>query len=219
MAKYIDLSLPIVPHWRYPIVIEDAKAFDKGDAANVKHFDLCSHWYTHIDAPLHQVAGGKTLDDYPIDMLIGKATILDISFVKANEEITADMLKKALGDDQANKIIIIKTCWEQKTDWTTTDYWDNAPYMSEGASVFIRELKPEVVGFDFPQDYDIRRLRFVDEHECYLTTHEHILKHDILMIEYLTNMWNVKSKEVDFIGLPTALKNADGGQIRVVVTE
>ena len=216
MPKYVDLSLPIVPHWRYPIVIEDDKSFDKGDAANVKRFNMKSHWYTHIDAPLHQVPNGKNLDEYPIENLIGKATVLDVSYVKANEPITDKMLAESLGEEKPNKIILIKTCWEQKTDWTKTDYWDNAPYMTKEASIFIRDLKPNVVGFDFPQDYDIRRLRFVDEHECYLTTHEYILKSDILMIEYMTNMWNVDKKEIDFIGLPIALKGADGGQIRAV---
>ena len=126
------------------------------------------------------------------------------------------MLKEALGDEKDPKFLIIKTCWEQKTDWKTTDYWDNAPYMTDEAAMFIRDLKPNVVGFDFPQDYDIRKLRFVDEHECFLTTHEYILKNDILMIEYLTNMWNVDKKVVDIVALPTALKDADGGQIRVV---
>ena len=216
MPKYVDLSLPIVPHWRYPIKIEDDKSFDKGDAANVKHFDMKSHWYTHIDSPLHQVPGGKILDEFPLENLIGKCVILDVSYVKANEPITAEMLKEALGDEKDPKFLIIKTCWEQKTDWKTTDYWDNAPYMTDEAAMFIRDLKPNVVGFDFPQDYDIRKLRFVDEHECFLTTHEYILKNDILMIEYLTNMWNVDKKVVDIVALPTALKDADGGQIRVV---
>ncbi|ONI44197.1 hypothetical protein AN640_05735, partial [Candidatus Epulonipiscium fishelsonii] len=151
--EYVDLSLPIVPHWRYPIQIEDAKSFKKGDLFNIKQYDLKSHWYTHIDAPLHYVDGGKHLDEFPLDILIGKALILDLSHVSANEAITEYILKKAVGDAKDTNFIIIKTCWEQKTDWNTTDYWDNAPYITEDGAKFIASLNPKVVGFDFPQDY------------------------------------------------------------------
>lgn len=214
--NYVDLTLPIVYHWRYPIEIKDVKSFSKGDVANVKEFNMKTHWYTHIDAPLHQLSNGKNLDEFPIENFFGKAVILDISYIEKNEPITAEMLEKALDEDKNYKIIFIKTCWEQKTNWETTDYWDNAPYITEEAAKFIRDLKPNIVGFDFPQDYDIRKLRFVDEHECFLTTHEYILKNNILMIEYLTNMWKIDKKIIDIVALPVALKKADGAQIRVI---
>lgn len=220
MKKYIDLTLPIVPHWRYPIQIKPVKNMKEGDAANATFFTMQTHWYTHIDAPLHQVDGGKTMQDYPIENTIGKATVLDISYVEANQPVTAEMLKEALGDTEPTKIILVKTCWEQKTEWQTHDYWDEAPYMTEDAAIYLASLNPNVVGFDFPQDYDIRKLRFgVDEHQCSLTTHIHILKKDIQMIEYMTNLWSIKSKVVDFIGLPTMLDNIDGAQIRCVAIE
>ena len=52
------------------------------------------------------------------------------------------------------------------------------------------------------------------------TTHRHCLKYDIMMIEYMHNMREVKDKFVEFVGLPTALENANGAQIRcVAITE
>lgn len=79
------------------------------------------------------------------------------------------------------------------------DYWDEAPYMSKEAADWLTSLHPDVIGFDFPQDYDIRKLRFgVDERQCYLTTHRHCLKYDIMMIEYMHNLKAVKDKFVDF---------------------
>ena len=41
-----------------------------------------------------------------------------------------------------------------------------------------------------------------------------------MMIEYMHNMREVKDKFVEFVGLPTALENANGAQIRcVAITE
>lgn len=220
MKKYIDLTLPIVPHWRYGIEIKPVKSIKDGDAANATFFTMQTHWYTHIDAPLHQVADGKTLNDFPLDYLFGKAVMLDVSYVGPDESITAEMLKKALGDTEPTKILIVKTCWQQKTEWQSYDYWDHAPYMTEDAAIYLASLEPHVVGFDFPQDYDIRKLRLgFDESELSLTTHIHILKKDIMMMEYMTNLWSVKGKVVDFVGLPTALENIDGAQIRCVAIE
>lgn len=216
MSTFIDLTLPIIPHWRYPIKISNDKSFELGDAANVKYFDMKSHWYTHIDAPLHQDPNGKNLDDFPLEIFMDKAVVLDLSYIKENEAITSEMLKKALGNDTNYKIILLKTCWGEKTNWETTAYWDNAPYITEEAAKFLSSLKPNIIGFDFPQDYDIRKLRFQDEKDCFLTTHEYILKKDILMIEYLTNLWKINKKIIDIIALPIALTNADGGQIRVI---
>lgn len=67
MKKYIDLTLPIVPHWRcmHEDEIIEKCSTDKGDPASVTRFPLQTHWYTHIDAPIHQFAGGKTLNDFP----------------------------------------------------------------------------------------------------------------------------------------------------------
>ena len=74
MKKYIDLTLPIVPHWRcmQPDEVIEKCSTDKGDPASVTRFPLQTHWYTHIDAPIHQFAGGKTLSDYPLDITLAR---------------------------------------------------------------------------------------------------------------------------------------------------
>ena len=50
MKKYIDLTLPIVPHWRcmHEDEIIEKCSTDKGDPASVTRFPLQTHWYTHI---------------------------------------------------------------------------------------------------------------------------------------------------------------------------
>ncbi len=191
MRKAIDLTLPIiVGHWRYSNQRRPVHSIADGDASNVTYFDLQTHMFTHIDAPKHVVADGKTLDDFPVDLCIGKAAI-----------------------------ILVKTSWGLQRDWTSKEFWDDAPYITEDGAKFLLSISPKIVGYDFPQDYDIRRLRTVDEHECDLTTHRYLLKNEILMIEYMTNMWEITGNNVDFVGLPLKLDHADGAQIRCVALE
>lgn len=82
--------------------------------------------------------------------------------------------------------------------------------------MYIKELGPKVVGFDFPQDYDIRRAAEMREQDVDFTTHEYLLKNEILMIEYMNNLWELQKDVVDIVALPIAIRNADGAQIRVV---
>lgn len=47
-----------------------------GDVCNLTAFSMCAHNGTHIDAPAHFIAGGKTVDALPLDALIGNATVI-----------------------------------------------------------------------------------------------------------------------------------------------
>jgi len=51
-------------------------------------------------------------------------------------------------------------------------------------------------------------------------THFLVLPKDILMIEYMTNLWSVPEKNVDIYALPMAIDipNNDCSQIRVVAS-
>lgn len=219
--KVIDLTAPIAPHWRYPIEIGTVRSFENGNYLNIRSFDMRTHWYTHIDAPLHYVDGGKSLDDFPLlDMLVGKATILNIAAdVKPNEPITAEMIKKVAEGRKMQDIIFLRTDWGLQRPWESKEFWDDAPYMTREAAVYLRELGPKVVGFDFPQDYDIRRASQLPEKDVDFTTHEEILKHEILMIEYMNGLWNLSRDEVDIVALPLPIPGADGAQLRVVAIE
>ncbi len=212
----IDLTLPIIPHWRYPFEQFPGKSIDKGDGLNTTIYKMGSHNYTHIDAPRHFLKDGKTLNEYPLDLLIDEALIFDVSHVGPNEEITAETLEKSIQGLPMRDFVIIKTTWDKKCSWETYEYWDNAPYISEEGAKYLKSLDIKVIGYDFPQDYDIRKLRFVSEHETYQPTHEHLLKNGVLMIEYLCNLDKINTNIVKIAALPLNLQNADGAQIRVV---
>ncbi len=51
-------------------------SLDAGDVCNLTAFSMCAHNGTHVDAPAHFIAGGKTVDALPLDALIGKAIVI-----------------------------------------------------------------------------------------------------------------------------------------------
>lgn len=111
MRKITDLTLPVVEHWRYGIKFELATSHANKDRWQTTKYNLQSHWFTHIDAPVHHDPDGKNLDAYPIsDWCISDCLILDLSFVGDNEAITAQMLERAnepFKDKHYDTIIIV----------------------------------------------------------------------------------------------------------------
>ena len=64
---------------------------EKGDVCNLTAFKMCAHNGTHVDAPFHFCAGGKTIDQVDLDKFIGQA------YVAEHEgNITADDARKIL---------------------------------------------------------------------------------------------------------------------------
>src|SRR5699024_8428170 len=62
---------------------------------------LWSHHGTHIDAPAHMVAEGKTLDALPLERFFGLATMLDVSAWAGGEIPLAALQEK---EDQLQQV-------------------------------------------------------------------------------------------------------------------
>ena len=216
MKKYVDLTLPIIAdHFRYKsCVIAPVRSMKNGDEANITHFELASHMFTHIDAPRHKLMDSKTLNEYDPSIYVGPAFIFDVSYVDENEPIDDKKLAKAMDGYNGEKILFVKSCFSLKHDWKTPDFWQKSPYITAEGAVFLRELQPNIVGFDFAQDYEIRNKG--QKKNRYTETHELILKEGIPMIEYMNFMWKLPVNNVEVYALPLNLPEADGAQIRVI---
>jgi arylformamidase len=221
MSRIVDLTLPIIKHWRYPIKYELVKSHARGDLWQATSYNLQSHWFTHIDAPIHHDPDGDTLDAYPIDdWCISDCLILDFTSVPDNTAITSKMLEEANKEyaDKHYDSLILRTDRGKKVSWKEYEFWDNSPWVSEDGGEWIKNYAPKVVGYDFPQDYEIRKIRTAKPGEpIHQPVHDHVLKEGrILQIEYLTNLWEVKVPVCKLIALPLNTQKADGTQIRVI---
>lgn len=216
---FVDLSEPINnEHFRYKNFIRQNEVTKDGVTRTVNYMSL-SHGFTHIDAPLHMVPNGKVLEDFDLfSFLIGKASILDVSHIKPNEGITAEMLKEAFKGCEHTDFLIVKTSWGLQRDSFTPEFWSDAPYLTPEGVSFLVSLKPKVIGYDFPQDYGIRFGAGCEMTPENSPTHYQVLPNDILMIEYMNFLWKVPVKNVDIYALPLNIKipNNDCAQIRVV---
>jgi len=83
-----DISVPCHPemlhYGRRPekTMVESIAA---GDPGNVSRWLIGSHTGTHVDAPAHFVEGAPTIESVPLDVLVGPAVVLDLTFVSGHE--------------------------------------------------------------------------------------------------------------------------------------
>ena len=71
LSHIIEENMPVYPGTE-PVKISPMSEMDR-DGFVEKTIVLGSHVGTHMDAPAHVLAGGKTLDQLPIDHFAGSA--------------------------------------------------------------------------------------------------------------------------------------------------
>ena len=218
--KMIDLSMTVTNHWRWKVDHSLPLDFEKGDEFRSSLYQIGAHAFTHVDTPLHCKPNSVTLEKLPVDAYSGPAAVIDLSYKKPNEPITEADLQENGKHVKDGEIIVLKTCWDQQFDYHSKEFWTEAPYVTDDAALWLLEKKPRAVAFDFPQDYPLKlvgkggKLK-LDEN----TTHKYLLNNDILHIEYLCNLGEVKSNRIQLIALPIKFEGFEGGPARVVAIE
>ena len=61
-----------------PMRFDFLKDMRRGDALTLSAYSLGAHSGTHVDAPMHFVAGGASIDRVPLAPLVGPARVIDI---------------------------------------------------------------------------------------------------------------------------------------------
>lgn len=172
-----------------------------------------THTGTHIDAPRHFIEGGKTADKISLDQLVGPAVILDFSHVEKYHEISVEELKSALDGAKPQRIII-------RFDWNdylnTPEYYTSHPFLSEDAALYLVEIGVQLLAMDSPMPDNPENGKGTGNDS---PVHKILLRNDIIIVEYLTNLRSISQRKVELIVAPLKIKMADGSPARCFVIE
>jgi arylformamidase len=205
--EWIDITVPIksgMVHWPGDpdIEITSMLSMDKGDVCNVSRLALGSHTGTHMDAPRHFIARGKTLDKMPLDATIGPARVVEI-FDK--ESIKVEELKPFR--IKPGERILFKTRNSRKS-WKTDQFDEDFVYVSKEAAEYLAKAKVRTVGIDYLSVGGFKR----DGVE----THQHLLGAGVWIIEGL-NLSKIAPGKYELLCLPLKVLNSDGGPARALL--
>lgn len=220
MSRIIDLTVSIEPHFRWSMERSLKSDFAEGSQFQITWLGLVVHGFTHIDSPRHMVPGGETSTEVPLEATIGDAAVVDISDVEPCQEITADLLAERGTHIVAGDIVLLKTCWDERRDLHTKEFWTDSPYLSRGACEWLLERNIKALAPDFPQDYPIRGLLGgktapIED----FVSHDVLLRNGVILIEYVCNFGALTKPRTTVYALPLKLPDSDGCPARVIAVD
>ncbi len=162
--------------------------------------DMDMHCGTHIDAPLHMIKGGDTIEKYDLSKFIGDCKLFDLTDV--DEAIRKKDIENL--DIQKDDIVIFKT----KNSFDE-GYNPKFVYIEEDAALYLSEKGIKTVGIDA---MSIERDK--KEHP----SHKIILGANIGVIEDLY-LKNVGQGQYFLSALPLNIRGSEASPIRAVLIE
>jgi arylformamidase len=207
--KILDISVPI--HNGMPVYAGDPEAKitpqgfpHPGYTIVLSHLDLGAHTGTHVDAPLHFVPGGKTVDQLDLNTLVGPAHVVDLTQVK--ETIHAEDFER-VNLPQGVERIICKT--RNSALWDRPGFQTDFVALAWEAADWLVRRGIKLVGIDYlsAETYG------VEPH-----SHIKLLGAGVIIVEGL-NLQEVAVGEYILACLPLRLLNAEGAPARAILMQ
>lgn len=205
--KIIDISVSIdenVPVWPTASAPQCISTFSigKGHSANDSSIHMGLHTGTHIDAPLHFIDKGKSIDELQLETFIGPALIVHLPRVK---EITADDLDKLEIKKDVTRILF-KT--SNSSLWGSgSQFKKDYVGLTVSAAKWLVKRNIKLVGVDYLS---------IAKFEEAIEVHKILLGEGVALLEGI-NLSKVKPGIYQLICLPIRFANLEAAPVRAVL--
>lgn len=199
---------------------------EKGYYYSANNFETAEHGGTHIDAPIHFAANAQTVDEIPLENLIGDAVKIDVSERSLKDPDYLISLKDVQEWEKKNgtipnaTIVLFETGFGQyypdASKYLGTDKRGpeavkelHFPGLSaEAAEWLIKNRKIKAVGIDtasidFGQSEDF-------------AAHVALMTNNVSAFENVANLDKLPATGFTIIALPMKIKGGSGGPLRII---
>ena len=207
----IDISIPLsekTPVWEGDkgISIPRVARIEEGSDFNVSRIELGVHAGTHIDAPFHVFKNGNTVDQIPLDTLIGSVQVVEIpDGISVIDKNCLTNLNFRNGIER----ILLKT--SNSIYWETDPFSFNKEYVainSEGAK-YLADMDLKLIGVDYFS---------VSSYDDLKQPHLILLDRGVVLLENI-DLRQVVPEIYKIICLPLKIIGTDGAPVRAVLIE
>ena len=205
-----DISLPIsqqLPVWPGdpPVQVTQVQHLDRGDPMTLTRLQMGAHTGTHVDAPAHFVAGGRTVEALDLEILVGPALIIGVPGAGALSAKVLDRLDIPAG----TRRILFRT--------TNSDLW------ARGETQFCRDFVGITSdGAQWLVDHDVRLVGIdylsVSPYDDPIPPHQILLRAGVIALEGL-NLAAVAPGAYNLVCLPLRIHGAEGAPARAILTD
>ena len=187
-----------------PLAFRFMKDMRTGDAVTLSAYSLGAHSGTHIDAPMHFVRDGASIDKVPLDALIGPARVIDIpENVRA---ITSEELDRH--NWHGAKRLLFRTRASQRGWMSSPTFHSDFAFITPDAAQLLVDAGVRLVGIDYLS---------VEEYNAVVPlTHQILLRKGIPIVEGLS-LEITTGGEYDLIVLPMKVAGHEAAPARALL--
>jgi arylformamidase len=219
MAAFIDLSFPLGgdiaivpghPQVEYKLIHNHEEHY----RTNATLF-FSVHVGTHVDPPYHFDPRGPTIDQFPLEKLMGPGFIFNLRGKIAPG--TAVQVKDLTDNNVlppgglAGRIAIVNTDWARRM-YYSADYYKNGPYLAPETARWFVDQGVHGVGLDHPPDPGASGAPRAGD--C--PVHRTLLGNGVFIIENLANIETIPVQDPTIVAFPVKIYRGCGAPARVV---
>ncbi len=180
------------------------QSWDKGNNLALSMIEMGNHTGTHIDAPLHFVKGGATIDQIPISKLVGPAVVIEIS----RSATIVDAAELNRHDWHGAKKILFKTRSSYDNFWADKQFHKDFVGIAPDAAQLLADAGVELVGIDY-----LSAEQFGAPEPL---THRTLLGKGVVIVEGL-DLRQVTGGSYELTVLPLRLKGLEAAPARAIL--
>ena len=210
----------------FRLVLQQAGETTGGYYYASNRLEMAEHGGTHIDAPIHFSKGGQTLDQIPIERLVGAGVRIDVAAQCARDRdylVTIQDFERweaVHGLIPTHAIVLVDTgfarYWPSRQQHLGTELRGSEGVKAlhfpglhpKTAAWLVRERQVKAVGIDTASiDYG---------QSTTFETHVALLSQNVPVFENLSDLRDLPDRGFDVIALPMKIAGGTGGPLRII---
>ena len=211
-AGWFDVTYPInerMVHWpgQPPTTLERVSSIAEGDAANVSVLRMSLHTGTHMDAPLHFLAGEADITTVPFEVMVGNMRVARIE----GESLSRDQIEAyeaRAGAFVKGEKVFFRT-ENSSRPWLEEPFKKDYVAVEAEAARYLADKRILVVGVDYLS---------VAPFDNPAETHRILLSAGIWIIEGL-DLREVDEGRFEMMALPLKIEGSDAAPLRVLLRQ
>jgi len=229
-VELVDLSYPLSPdslYWPTGSPFEhqlSSGISDGGYWYASGDFSSPEHLGTHIDAPIHFSQGGWTVSEIPLQRLLARGIVIDISAKSAADpdatlsEADIDAWEERNGPVPEGAIVLLRTGWGARWPRALPYLGDDTPgdasnlhfpaYGEESARFLVEERGVGALGVDTASIDSGQSTNFI--------VHQIAARAGVVNLENVANVDELPETGFWVIALPVKIGRGSGGPVRIV---
>ncbi len=210
--KIYDITIPtetgmVVWPGDPDVALRQVSSIHNGQGSNVSLLRMSVHTGTHIDSPKHFIDSGKTVDQIPIEKLVGDALVMRLD--NGIKTITRDVIESHPMKDHIGMIkkLLFRT--------SNSELWLNNPgtfqkdyvgFDRSGAE-YLAEFNLDLIGVDYLS---------IGSFSDTTRPHKILLSENVVLLEGI-DLSTIEEGIYEIFCLPLLLRGSEGSPARVIL--